>query len=147
MKNTKIIQIDKNIFKNNSTKHQFLKKKIANNSEINNITIIRIDDDLYAGEVKDGKPHGYGRLKYFYEGKAESSYIGEFKEGNRDGVGKWTMFDGTSFYEGEWKLDKMHGKGTYKYLDEVKQGYWFMGRFKRYLDEAMEPCNYIEIIK
>ena len=32
-------------------------------------------------------------------------------------------------------------------LDEVKQGYWFMGRFKRYLDEAMEPCNYIEIIK
>ena len=89
-------------------------------SKINNITIIRIDNDVYAGQIKDGKPHGYGRLRYFYEGKAESSYVGEFKEGNRDGVGKWTMFDGTSFYEGEWKLDKWHGKGTYMYLDEVK---------------------------
>ena len=87
------------------------------------------------------------RLKYFYEGKSEASYVGEFKEGKRDGVGKWSMFDGTSFYEGEWKLDKWHGEGTYKYLDEIKQGYWFMGRFKRYLGEVTEPCNYIETIK
>ena len=88
-----------------------------------------------------------GRLKYFYEGKAEASYVGEFKEGMRDGIGKWKLIDGTSFYEGEWKLDKWHGKGTYMYLDEVKQGYWFMGRFKCYLDEALDPCNYIQTIK
>ena len=147
MNNAKIIQIDENVFKDNSNIKKFFNKTKSNNSKINNITIIRIDNDVYAGQIKDGKPHGYGRLKYFYEGKAESSYVGEFKEGNRDGLGKWTMFDGTSFYEGEWKLDKMHGEGTYKYLDEVKQGYWFMGRFKRYLDEVMEPCNYIETIK
>jgi hypothetical protein len=33
------------------------------------------------------------------------------------------------------------------YLDEVKQGYWFMGRFERYLDEVLKPCNYVETIK
>ena len=111
------------------------------------IKIIRINDDIYGGELKGGKPHGNGRLKYFYEGKAEASYVGEFKEGKRDGVGKWKLFDETSFYEGEWKLDKWHGKGTYMYLDEVKQGYWFMGRFERYLDEVLKPCNYVETIK
>ena len=147
MNNSKIIQSDKNIFRNNSKKQAFLNNKISNKSKINDITIIRIEDDVYAGEIKDGKPHGKGIWTYYHEGKAEGKYIGEFKEGKRDGIGKWTMFDGTSFYEGEWKLDKRHGEGTYKYLDEVKKGYWFMGRFKHYLDEVMEPCNYIETIK
>ena len=149
MHNTKIIRIDENVFKGRTKERKLFDRKISNNvTTINNPTIIRTeDDDVYGGETKDGKPHGMGRLKYFYEGKAEASYVGEFKEGKRDGIGKWTLFDGTSFYEGEWKLDKWHGKGTYKYLDEVKEGYWFMGRFQRYLDEAMEPCNYIETIK
>ena len=65
MNNAKIIQIDKNTFKNNSKKKVFLNNKISNKSKINDITIIRIEDDVYVGEIKDGKPHGYGRLKYF----------------------------------------------------------------------------------
>jgi hypothetical protein len=109
--------------------------------------IIRINNSLYGGELKNGKPHGQGRIKYFYEGKAEANYVGDFKDGKRDGFGKWIMFDGSGFYEGEWKLDKFHGKGTYKYLDEVKVGYWFMGRFKRYLDQKFKSCNYIETRK
>ena len=91
---------------------------------------------------KDGKE--YGKWIDYYE-NGQLLIEDNYKDGKRDGEGKW-IIDGCS-YEGEWKLDKMHGEGTYKYLDEVKQGYWFMGRFKRYLDEAMEPCNYIEIIK
>ena len=30
--------------------------------------IIRIDDDMYVGELRDGKPHGKGILKYYYNG-------------------------------------------------------------------------------
>jgi hypothetical protein len=101
MNNAKIIHIDENVFKENSNKNKL------NNSRINNITIIRIDDDVYAGEVKDGKPHVKGIWKYYHEGKAEGRYVGGFKDGKRDGEGKWIMDDYS--YEGEWKLDKFHG--------------------------------------
>ena len=45
--------------------------------------IIPIDDDLYGGELKDGKPHGRGILKYFYNVKPDGKYVGEFKDGKR----------------------------------------------------------------
>ena len=32
---------------------------------MSNIQILRINGDLYAGETKDGKPHGKGVLKYY----------------------------------------------------------------------------------
>ena len=101
---------------------------------------------VYIGELKDGKPHGKGILRYYSNGQCDAKYIGEFKDGKRDGEGKWTMFDGSS-YEGEWKLDKFHGKGRFIYQNDVQEGYWFMGRFQRYLDEVLDPCNYIETIK
>ena len=146
MGNARIIHIEEIVFKGNTKKQNLFDRKISNNTTINHATIIRTeDDDIYGGELKDGKPHGKGILKYYHNGKAEGKYVGTFKDGKRDGEGKWQIRECS--YEGEWKLDKFHGKGIYQYLDEVKQGYWFMGRFKHYLDEAADPCNYIEIIK
>ena len=33
--------------------------------------ILRIDNNIYGGEIKDGKPHGKGMLKYYQDGKLE----------------------------------------------------------------------------
>ena len=88
--------------------------------------IIRIDDDMYGGELRDGKPHGKGILKYHYNGKADGKYVGEFKDGKREGEGTWTLFDGTT-YVGEWKNDKFHGRGILTYLNNIQDGYWHKG--------------------
>ena len=145
MNNAKIIQIHENVFKDNSNIKKFFNKTKSNSSKINNITIIRIDDDVYAGEIKDGKPHGKGIWKYYHEGKAEGRYVGEFKDGKRDGEGKW-LIDGCS-YEGEWKLDKFHGKGKLIRFDDVQEGFWFMGNFECHYGDEVKPCNYVEIKK
>ena len=62
--------------------------------------IIRIDDDLYGGELKDGKPHDRGILKYFYNGKDDGKYVGEFKDGKREGKVTWFLYDGTTYVGG-----------------------------------------------
>ena len=108
--------------------------------------IIRIDDELYGGELKEGKPHGKGILRYYSNGKCDAKYIGEFKDGKRDGEGKWTMFDGSS-YEGEWKLDKFHGKGKFIYQDDVQEGYWFMGSFECHYGDECEDHTFVKTIK
>ncbi len=42
----------------------------------------------------------------------------------RFGKGKYQWIDG-SYYDGEWKADKMNGKGKYKSIDGViTQGYF-----------------------
>ena len=112
---------------------------------MSNIHILRINGDLYARETKDGKPHGKGVLKYYYDGKAEGKYIGEFKEGRRDGEGIW--FINGYRYEGEWKLDKFHGRGILDTLGEIQEGYWFMGSFECHYGDEVKPCNYVDIIK
>jgi len=112
---------------------------------MSNIQILRIDGDLYAGEIKNGKPHGKGVLKYYYKGKPEGKYIGEFKEGRRDGEGVW--FINGCRYEGGWKLDKFHGRGMLDTLGEIQEGYWFMGSFECYYGDELEPCNYLDIRK
>ena len=82
MHNAKIIRIDENIFKGRTKERKLFDRKILNNvTTINNPTIIRTeDDDVYGGETKDGKPHGKGILKYYYNGNADGRYVGEFKD-------------------------------------------------------------------
>lgn len=54
-----------------------------------------------------------------------SMYIGDWKDGNRNGIGKYISKDGRSVYEGEWKDDKRNGKGTQTYEDGTKyEGEW-----------------------
>ena len=145
MNNAKIIRIEENIFKNKTKRHNLFERRITTNATINNPTIIRIEDDVYAGEVKEGKPHGKGIFKYYHNGKAEGRYTGMFKDGKRDGEGKWEIQE--SSYEGEWKLDVFHGKGKFIHRDDVQEGFWFMGSFECHYGDELEPCNYVEIKK
>ena len=147
MHNAKIIRIDENIFKGRTKERKLFDRRISNNeTTINKPTIIRTDDDdVYGGEVKNGKPHGKGILKYYHNGKAEGRYVGSFKDGKRDGEGKWEI-KGCS-YEGEWKLDSCHGKGKFINQGDVQEGFWFMGSFECHYGEELETCNYVEIKK
>ena len=147
MHNAKIIRIDENIFKGRTKERKLFDRKISNNATtINKPTIIRIDDDdVYGGETKDGKPHGKGILKYYHNGKVEGRYVGMFKDGKRDGEGTWVIDE--SSYEGEWKLDKFHGKGKFTHRGDIQEGWWFMGSFECHYGDELEPCNYVEIKK
>ena len=60
-----------------------------------------------------------------------SSYVGVFKDGERNGQGTYTYGKGKwegDKYVGEWKDEKYHGQGTYtfsngsKYVGEYKDG-------------------------
>ena len=51
---------------------------------------------------------------YIIKGKKDyelAIYEGEFKNGKRDGYGKFTNRDGIYYYDGQWLNDKMNGKG------------------------------------
>ena len=104
--------------------------------------ILLVEDGVYVGEIKKGKPHGRGVLKY----SNGSKYVGEFQEGKYQGQGILTCCD-SSTYEGEWKDNHMHGRGRLIIGDDVQEGWWFMGSFECHYGDELEPCNYVEIKK
>jgi hypothetical protein len=77
--------------------------------------------DNYRGNFKDGRPCGYGTLKYSqsilgsngeYE---EATYEGMWKSGKREGQGIMTWADG-AIYTGTWKND-MRYNGEMKFIN------------------------------
>ena len=83
----------------------------------------------YKGEIKNGKPNGFGFQTY----KNGNKYFGEHKNGLPNGQGRSIYPDG-SMYLGEYKDGKFHGQGTYihpigdKYVGEWKGGRLWNGR-------------------
>jgi len=69
-----------------------------------------VDDD--AGEMVDGKRHGYGTMVW-PDGK---KYVGEWKGGNRHGCGLVSWPDGQK-YIGEWDGDLATGKAVLRKAD------------------------------
>ena len=61
----------------------------------------------YEGEIRNGKPDGFGILIRF-DGK---KYVGNFKDGKMDGQGTESSPYGDN-YEGEFKDGVRHGQGT-----------------------------------
>lgn len=53
---------------------------------------------------------------------ANGEYTGELVDGVRQGYGvlKFSNYD---IYDGDWEAGKMHGKGTYKFYDPIKDKY------------------------
>ena len=70
--------------------------------------------------------HTFGEY-YFKVGENEyDKYIGEFKNGEMDGIGIYIWSDNKEFYYGGWKKDKREGDGLYVWED----GYIYQGKFK-----------------
>ncbi len=65
--------------------------------------------NIILGAFEKGKLSGYGE-KYCLNG---NNYIGQFKNGLKDGVG--IDENNEHFYEGEFREDKKEGKGKLKY--------------------------------
>ncbi|MMZ51329.1 MORN repeat protein [compost metagenome] len=78
----------------------------------------------YYGEIKNGKPHGQGTMKW---GETKT-YSGTWSNGKRSGYGKYTFIDKsqaspegdmldnirTTTYVGNWINDKQNGQGVFK---------------------------------
>ena len=77
--------------------------------------------DKYVGEFKDGKRNGQGT----YTLASGDKYVGEYKDGKRNGQGTYTFADGDK-YVGEFKDDKRDGHGTVTYAKAEK----YVGEFK-----------------
>ena len=76
--------------------------------------------DKYVGEFKDGKRNGQGTYTYANGNK----YVGEFKDDKRNGQGTFTYANGDK-YVGEFKDDKRNGQGTFTYDNGQKYvGFW-----------------------
>ncbi len=60
----------------------------------------------YVGGIVDGKRHGFGELTF----SNGSKYIGEFKDGKKEGRG--TYVTKREMYVGEWKNDAKNGYGV-----------------------------------
>ena len=101
----------------------------------------------YEGEIRNGKPNGFGILIWFdgrkYVGNFKDEemdgqgmfifssgdkYEGEFKEGKKHGHGTYTFHEGSK-YEGEYKDGEYHGQGTFTFTDGSKyEGEWKDGK-------------------
>ncbi len=79
------------------------------------------------GECVDQKAHGYGTLIKYMNGEYESTYEGEFKNGIREGRGKFSHKDGT-VREGQFVNGQLMGKGTMHSADGQK----YVGEFVNY---------------
>jgi hypothetical protein len=126
-------------------------------------TIMSIDGTVFTGQVKDGRPHGYGALstpngtrqRGVWRNGEDYRISGtlvcpdgtvEVGTWNRDGTksgGTITWTDGQK-YEGEWKLqpgstpELPHGKGTMKWPD----GRVYVGQFEDGLMEGRGKMTY-----
>ena len=72
-----------------------------------------INNDKIFGEMKKGFKEGKGILYYNIDDKYKRKrYEGNFKDDKMDGKGIYYQNDGDR-YEGEWKNGVFDGKGTY----------------------------------
>ncbi|KAF7667558.1 hypothetical protein LDENG_00057720 [Lucifuga dentata] len=93
-------------------------------------TVFSVDGNEYIGEWLDNMKHGKGTQIWKKPG---AIYDGEWKIGKRDGYGTYSVLlpqtnKYTRRYCGEWKDGKKHGYGTYFYSNSaVYEGEWSEG--------------------
>tara|TARA_B100001063_G_scaffold230256_1_gene243194 strand:- start:1472 stop:2629 length:1158 start_codon:yes stop_codon:yes gene_type:complete len=123
------------------------KKKVVEEKKLDNkkyFTLEYPNGDIYIGEVKNKKRHGYGTWTTL-DG---SKYVGQWKNGEQNGQGTFKLSNGAVFsgtwkdnllngrgsltfpagekYVGEFKNNQFHGQGTMSY----KNGSSYVGEFK-----------------
>jgi len=82
----------------------------------NTVYRTRSGDTEYRGEIVAWVFNGVGRFT-----DSESTYVGEFKDGNYHGKGKIDYQEGMS-YTGEFKDSLFHGQGVYRYNGITYEG-------------------------
>ena len=78
--------------------------------------------DVYEGEWKDSKHHGFG----IYRFNNGDIYIGQWNEGKRDGTGIYYYKSNNDAYAGEWRDDKRCYNGTFFWY---KSGNAYIGQW------------------
>ena len=97
-----------NISLKTKSPHSFINKELLFKGES-----IKFEDGSYRGGLNQDKlPDGNGILIY----KNGNIYMGEFRNGVKDGQGRYEFKSGV--YVGEFKLNKMHGKGKLIYKNK-----------------------------
>eukprot|EP00948_MAST-09A_sp_MAST-9A-sp1_P003568 g3568.t1 len=101
---------------------------------------IFVEGGTYEGDFQYGKFHGYGKRIYGLKngapyvnplgfiikdrgkkGEKHCVYEGGFRDGLRDGSGRFISADGR-IYEGQWKQDQRCGNGTMHLVPELEKG-------------------------
>ncbi len=91
----------------------------------------------YAGQLKNGLPHGQGRLLL----PDNSGYKGQWMEGKPHGTGT-VYYAGGGIYRGELSGGKKHGYGIYTRSDgKAIKGRWVEGRLAEKLEELEEAAR------
>ncbi|MBC8756575.1 hypothetical protein H2O64_18025 [Kordia sp. YSTF-M3] len=92
----------------------------------NGVGIYEYGNSTYLGTFKNGKRNGFGML-YF---KSGGDYIGEFYNGNYHGLGTYTRSE-YDYYMGYYQNGKQHGQGVqYFTKDSYNAGNWVNGKFQ-----------------
>ena len=85
----------------------------------------------YEGEFIKGSFDGVGIEKWI-DNKGNNIYIGDYKEGVRNGIGSY-LWNDNSLYEGEFINGCFHGFGKYTYSDgSYYIGEWYKSKFNGY---------------
>ena len=84
-------------------------------------TLTYANGDKFVGEFKDGQRNGQAVLTFSDGGR----FVGEYKDDKANGQGNNNFANGDKFV-GEYKDDKRHGQGTYTYANGDK----YVGEFK-----------------
>lgn len=101
---------------------------------------------FYAGEFKDDKFHGKGKL-FAQSGKLE--YDGEWEDGWKSGEGIEYYGNGTQKFVGTWKRGKYNSKGVYTFENgDVITGEWRDGLLEGYAElSKRNGCVYKQFYK
>jgi hypothetical protein len=108
---------------------------------LSNIAGLFLPRSRYSGEMKNGKPDGFGEF-FFSESlfKKSTAYIGFWKNGRFHGEGRWELLANsyTETYIGQFKDGLKHGLG-------YDTGRLYGGEYRgRYENDVMlgEPTNH-----
>ena len=72
--------------------------------------LMEYEEGMYQGEWKKGERHGLGRAEYWDETEYVSQYLGDWEEGKWDGEGVTVLRNG-KVYDGIFKHNCRNGKG------------------------------------
>ncbi len=89
-------------------------------------TYTSANGDKYVGEFRNGKRNGQGTFTF----SNGDTYVGEFRDHQPNGQGTSTYADGDK-YVGEFRNGKRNGQGTFTYADgRITEGIFQDGKFQ-----------------